>query len=410
MPGKVVQGIARLSSRHPVIMLDELDKVGSGGKGDPASALLEVLDAEQQRTFLDHYIDVPYDLSSVFFIATANLLDTVSPALRDRLEVIQLSGYTEDEKLQIALRHIIPRQMEWHALRDADIQWDPEAVLGLIRSYTREAGVRQLEREIAAVCRRVATLIAREDDGPEPPVVADSDFIGEVLGGARYLPEQPEKSEEPGIVAGVVWTPAGGDIIHVEASIMPGRKTLTITGQLGEIMRESAQAALSYVRARAESLGVDPQFFESQDIHLHVPSGAVPKDGPSAGITLATALVSLLTGRAVPSDLAMIGELTLRGRILPVGGIREKVLAARRAGISKVILPAQNRRDLDAMPAELLERLDFTFADTMDDVLAAAFGRGEAMQGRASKSRKQSRTKTPVEDEAGEFPRAAKRR
>lgn len=407
MPGKIIQAFARTSSNQPVIMLDEIDKIGSGGKGDPTSALLEVLDSEQQRTFLDHYLDVPFDLSQVFFIATANMLDNVPPALRDRLEVIQLSGYIEEEKVQIAVRHIIPRQLEWHALTEKDIQWEEDAILGLVRNYTREAGVRQLEREIATLCRRVAALVA-QDEGGRPQVV-DTDFVCEVLGAPRYVPELPETSGQPGMVTGVVWTPVGGDIIHVEASIMPGSKVLTITGQLGEIMRESAQAAVSYVRAEAVQLGIDPDFFEHRDIHLHVPSGAVPKDGPSAGITMATALVSLLTGRAVPPDTAMTGEITLRGRVLPVGGIKEKILAARRAGIQLLILPSSNRRDLEAISSDLLEGIDFAFADSMVAVIQAAFSRSEQPEGQGSR-RAPKRTRAISDDSVGEMPRAAKRR
>jgi ATP-dependent Lon protease len=407
MPGKIVQSLTRASSVHPVIMLDEIDKVGSGGKGDPASALLEVLDPEQQRTFLDHYLDVPYDLSQVFFIATANMLDNVPPALRDRLEVIQLSGYTEEEKIQIALRHIIPRQLEWHALTPEDIAWQEDAVLAIVRSYTREAGVRQLEREIATLCRRVATLVAQGES--DRPYTVDPDFVADVLGTPRFIPERAEVTDQPGVVTGVVWTPVGGDIIHVEASIMPGRKTLTITGQLGEIMRESAQAALSFVRAEAGSLGVDPEFFEHHDVHLHVPSGAVPKDGPSAGITMAAALVSLLTGKAVPADVAMTGEITLRGRVLPVGGIREKILAARRAGIRLLILPHMNRRDLDSIPGELLDGIDFAFVDNMQAVLDTAFSSAQR-SGSASSKERRKRGRSDAGEASNEMPRAAKRR
>jgi ATP-dependent Lon protease len=369
MPGKIIRSLARLETNHPVIMLDEIDKLGSDGKGDPASALLEVLDPEQQRGFLDHYLDVPFDLSNVFFIATANLLDTLSPALSDRLEIIQLSGYTEHEKTEIALRHIVPAQMEIHALHDGDATWEPEAILSVIRNYTREAGVRQLEREIATVCRRIATMLAQGESATGEPYRVDEDFISEVLGTPRYLPDVAEVSDQPGIATGVVWTPVGGDIIYVEASMMPGGRTLTITGQLGEVMRESAQAALSYVRSRAIELRIDPGFFESNDIHLHVPSGAVQKDGPSAGVTIAVALASLLTGVAVPSDLAMTGEITLRGRVLPVGGIKEKVLGARRAGMRRLVLPAQNRRDLEDLPAETVEGLEIVLVENMDDVL-----------------------------------------
>lgn len=380
LPGKIIQSLVRVGSNHPVIMLDEIDKLGASAKGDPASALLEVLDPEQQRGFVDHYLDVPFDLSCVFFIATANLLDSVSPALRDRLEVIQLSGYTEEEKVQIGMRHLVPVQMEGHALTGGDVTWEPEAILTIVRNYTREAGVRQMEREIATVCRRIATMVAHEDGPAGAPLVANSDFIGEVLGSPRFLPDQPEVTDQPGIVTGVVWTPVGGDIIHVEASMMPGSKTLTITGQLGEIMRESGQAALSFVRARAGRLGIDPQFFEHNDIHLHVPSGAVQKDGPSAGVTMAVALVSLLTKTPVSSDVAMTGEITLRGRVLPVGGIKEKILAARRAGIHRVIIPAQNSRDLEEVQAEILEELEVVLADNMDEVIEAAFPRSRKKQ------------------------------
>jgi ATP-dependent Lon protease len=371
MPGRIVQSLARLGANYPLIMLDEIDKLGSNGKGDPASALLEVLDPEQQRAFVDHYIDLPLDLSSVFFVATANVTDSLPPALRDRLEVIQLSGYTEEEKVQIARRHILPHQMESHALNDGDVVWEPDALTAIVRGYTREAGVRQLERQIAALCRRVASLVARSKRRRRPYIV-DEAFVSAVLGSPRYAADQPEVVGQPGIVTGVVWTPVGGEIIHVEASLMPGNKTLTITGQLGEVMRESAQAALSYVRSRAEEISIDPRFFDTHDLHIHVPSGAVPKDGPSAGVTLAVALVSLLTGRAVSTDVAMTGEITLRGRVLPVGGIKEKLLAARRGGITRVIIPALNSRDLEGLPPEALDGLEILTVETMEEVLDAA--------------------------------------
>ncbi|MBF6613624.1 MAG: endopeptidase La [Chloroflexi bacterium] len=374
MPGRIVQSLTRLGSSQPVMMLDELDKVGSKGAGDPTAALLDVLDPEQQREFVDHYINVPFDISCVFFIATANTLDAVPEALRDRLEVIALSGYTEEEKLQIAIHHIVPRQMEWHALEGSDVEWEPEALLEINRSYTREAGVRQLEREIATVCRRIATSVA-QDGGGGRPYRANATFISEVLGTPRFLPEEPLSTDQPGVVTGLFWTPVGGDVMHVEVIMMPGDKTLTITGQLGEVMRESAQAALSFVRSRAESLGIDADFYNQRDIHLHIPSGAVSKDGPSAGVTVAVALVSLLTETPVPGNLAMSGEITLTGRVLPVGGVKEKVLAARRAGIDRVILPAGNRRDLDEIPAEIVDELEVIFADNMDEVLAATFPR-----------------------------------
>lgn len=376
MPGRIIQSIIRVGSGQPVMMLDELDKLAaksSTGGGDPTAALLDVLDPEQQREFVDHYIEVPFDISGLFFVATANNLEPVPEALRDRLEIIRLSGYTEDEKRQIAMLHLVPRQMGWHALNGGDLDWETDAVLEIIRSYTQEAGVRQLEREVATVCRRVAAMIAQGDNTAGRPYIANAEFIIEVLGTPRYLPQEPVATEEPGIVTGVFWTPVGGDIMHIEALMMPGGKTLTITGHLGEVMQESAQTALSYVRANAESLGIDPAFYESHDIHVHIPSGAVAKDGPSAGISLATALVSLLTNTPVSSELAMTGEITLRGRVLPVGGVKEKVLAAKRAGVRKMVLPTQNSRDLDEIQPDLLEDLQIITVDTMDEVLAAAF-------------------------------------
>lgn len=376
LPGRIIQSIVRVGSAQPVMMLDELDKLASKastGGGDPTAALLDVLDPQQQREFVDHYIEVPFDISCIFFVATANSLESVPEALRDRLEIIRLSGYTEEEKCEIALRHLVPRQMEWHALHEGDINWKPDGVLEIIRSYTQEAGVRQMEREIATVCRRVAAMIAQGDDTGNYPCAADAGFITDVLGTPRYLPEEPSATDEPGLVTGVFWTPVGGDIMHIEALLMPGGKTLTITGQLGEVMRESAQTALSYVRAHAHELNIDPTFYETHDLHLHIPSGAVAKDGPSAGIGLATALVSLLTEAPVSSELAMTGEITLRGRVLPVGGVKEKVLAAKRAGIRKMILPTQNKRDLDEVQPELLEDMQIITVDTMEEVLAAAF-------------------------------------
>ena len=375
MPGRIAQSLARTSSNQPLIMLDELDKLSKDGKGDPTAALLDVLDPEQQRAFVDHYLGIPFDISRVFFISTSNTLDSVHEALRDRLETIRLAGYTEDEKLQIAVRHLVPRQMVWHTLGPEDAQWQEKAVLLIIRNYTREAGVRQLDREIATVCRRIAAMVAQKGSAaPSQPYIADAAFVSEVLGTPRFLPPEPLETDQPGVATGVFWTPVGGDIMHIEAIMMPGGKTLTVTGQLGEVMKESAQAALSYVRSRTEDLGIAPDFYEHNDLHLHIPSGAVAKDGPSAGVALAVALVSLLTDIPVPSDIAMTGELTLRGKILPVGGIKEKVLAARRAGLRRVLIPAQNRADLDSLQPEILSDLQVIEADTMDEVLAAAFG------------------------------------
>jgi ATP-dependent Lon protease len=373
LPGRMIQSLTRVGSNEPVVMLDELDKIVPNVKGDPTAALLDVLDPEQQQEFVDHYIDLPFDISCVFFIATANTLESVPEALRDRLEVIRLSGYTEEEKVQIALRHLVPRQHEWHALDSDDLEWEEEGVRQIITSYTREAGVRQLQREIATVCRRVAATIAQEGESATRPIRVNEEFITEVLGTPRFLPSELKDTDQPGVVTGMFWTPVGGDIMHVEAVMMSGSKTLTITGQLGDVMQESAQAALSYVRANADHLGIDPDFYEHHDLHIHIPSGAVAKDGPSAGVALAVALASLLTGKAVSSDLAMTGELTLRGKVLPVGGIKEKVLAARRAGIHNVLLPAQNRRDLDEIQPEILSDLNILFADTVDEVLEIAF-------------------------------------
>ncbi|HKP51617.1 MAG TPA: endopeptidase La [Chloroflexia bacterium] len=373
LPGRLIQSLTRVGSNEPVVMLDELDKIVPNVKGDPTAALLDVLDPEQQREFVDHYIDLPFDISCVFFIATANTLESVPEALRDRLEVIRLSGYTEEEKVQIALRHLVPKQHEWHALDSNDLEWDEIGVQQIIACYTREAGVRQLQREIATVCRRVAATIAQEGESVARPIRVNEAFIGEVLGTPRFLPPEPKDTDQPGVVTGMFWTPVGGDIMHIEALMMSGNKTLTITGQLGDVMQESAQAALSYVRANAKELGIDPDFYEHHDLHIHIPSGAVAKDGPSAGIALAVALASLLTGKPVSSDLAMTGELTLRGKVLPVGGIKEKVLAARRAGIHNVLLPAQNRRDLDAIQPEIISDLNILFADTVDEVLDIAF-------------------------------------
>jgi ATP-dependent Lon protease len=373
LPGRIIQSLTRVGSNEPVVMLDELDKIAATSKGDPTSALLDVLDPEQQHEFVDHYIDLPFDISCVFFVATANILESVPEALRDRLEVIRLSGYTEEEKVQIALRHLIPKQNEWHALDAGDLSWEEEGVREIIGSYTREAGVRQLEREIATVCRRIAATIAQGEVTSPRPIQVNKEFVSEVLGTPRFLPAEPEETDRPGVVTGLFWTPVGGDVMHIEALMMSGSKTLTITGQLGEVMQESAQAALSYIRANAERLGIDPNFYEHTDLHVHIPSGAVSKDGPSAGVALAVALTSLLTDKPVPADLAMTGELTLRGKVLPVGGIKEKVLAAKRAGIHNVLLPTQNRRDLDAIEPETISGLNIIFADTVDEAMEAAF-------------------------------------
>ncbi|GIV17173.1 MAG: Lon protease [Armatimonadota bacterium] len=372
LPGQIIQGIRRAGSNNPVFMLDEIDKVGADFRGDPSAALLEALDPEQNSQFRDHYLDVPFDLSKVLFITTANVLDTILPPLRDRMEVIEIPGYTEDEKVEIAKRHLIPRQMQEHGLNEQEhIEWTEEGIRAIIRGYTREAGVRNLEREIASVCRKVARRFA---EGETEKVVVDAAKVEEFLGAPRFeFEEISERTSQPGVAVGLVWTPVGGDIVFVEATLMPGSKGLLLTGQLGDVMRESAQTALSYIRSHAKELGIDPNFFEKHDVHIHVPAGAIPKDGPSAGITMATALASLLTGRCVKPRLAMTGEITLSGRVLPVGGIKEKVLAAHRAGIETVILPSRNRKDLiEDVPQQVREQMHFVFVDTIDEVLKEA--------------------------------------
>jgi ATP-dependent Lon protease len=377
LPGQIIQGLRRAESRNPVFMLDEVDKLGHDFRGDPASALLEVLDPEQNATFRDHYLDVAFDLSRILFITTANLLDPIPPALRDRMEVIELGGYTEAEKVEIARRHLAPKQTREHGLVLAqDVTFEEDALRVLTRSYTREAGVRNLERAIASLCRKVAR---RRAGGDTDPVTITPQRVTELLGAPRYLLEEEvvERTRVPGVAVGLSWTPAGGDILFIEATKMKGGKSLTLTGQLGEVMKESAQAAVSWVRAQARVLGIDPDFWSEYDVHLHVPAGAIPKDGPSAGITLATALVSLLTGRPLRPDVAMTGEITLTGRVLPVGGIKEKVLAAHRAGIKAVILPRGNERALlEDVPADVREALTFHLVSNAAEALRIALRPG----------------------------------
>jgi ATP-dependent Lon protease len=372
LPGQIVQGVRRAGTRNPVLMLDEIDKLGMDFRGDPASALLEVLDPEQNAAFRDHYLDVPFDLSRVLFITTANVMDPVPPPLRDRMEVIHLAGYTEEEKVAIAARHLVPRQAREHGLTlEEDIVFTPEALRLIARGYTREAGVRSLEREIAGVCRKVAR---RRAEGKAEAVRVTPDAVTGFLGVPRFeLEELEERTRVPGVAVGLAWTPVGGDILFVEATRMTGQHTLTLTGQLGDVMKESAQAALSWVRAHAGALGVDPEFWARSDIHVHVPAGAIPKDGPSAGVTMVTALVSLLSGRPVRPGVAMTGEISLSGRVLPVGGIKEKVLAAHRAGIRTVVLPRRNEKNLiEDVPQAVREVMTFRLADSVEDVLRAA--------------------------------------
>jgi len=370
MPGRVIQSVRRAESRNPVFMLDEVDKMGSDFRGDPSSALLEVLDPEQNREFRDHYLDVPFDLSQTIFICTANTLETIPGPLRDRMEILPLSGYTEQEKLKIAQGYLVPRQLRENGLRPGEVTFSEEAILKLMREYTREAGVRNLEREIGSICRR---LVARAQEGKvDMPFHVTPDSLADLRGKAKFYNEVVERTEIPGVATGMSWTPVGGDIIFIEATRMPGAKGFQLTGQLGDVMKESAQAALSYVRSHASELKIDPKVFDKSDIHVHVPAGAQPKDGPSAGVTIATALASLLTGRRVRHDVAMTGEITLRGLVLPVGGIKEKVLAAHRAGLKTIILPKRNEPDLDDLPEEVRDSLEFVPVDRVEQVLAAA--------------------------------------
>lgn len=368
LPGQIIQGIRRAEVNNPVFMLDEIDKVGMDFRGDPTSALLEVLDPEQNSTFRDHYLEVAFDLSKVLFITTANILDTISPPLRDRMEVLELSGYTEEEKIGIAMRHLIPKQMREHGLEERHMAWDESAVRILIRGYTREAGVRNLEREIASVCRKATREFA---EGRQEQVVVNEEQVRKYLGSPRFEAEEiRERIDRPGVATGLAWTPVGGEVLVVEAISMPGDQKLLLTGMLGEVMKESAQAALTYVRSKAKDLGIEPDFYRKTDIHIHVPAGAIPKDGPSAGITITTALASLLTGRKVRPDTAMTGEVTLTGRVLPVGGIKEKVLAANRAGMKLVVLPARNRKDVEEdVPEQVRRNLEFRFVESMEEVL-----------------------------------------
>jgi ATP-dependent Lon protease len=369
MPGRIIQVLKRVETRDPVIMLDEVDKVGADWRGDPSSALLEVLDPEQNKDFRDNYLDVPFDLSKVMFITTANQLETIPAPLLDRMEVLRLSGYTEHEKLNIAKKYLVPKETTANALKTDEVVLEDDTIQGIIKDYTREAGVRNLEREIANVCRKVAKAIA---EGKPAPITVKAKDLHEYLGKPRFFAETSVMIDRPGVVTGLAWTPVGGDILFVEASMMPGNKQLTLTGQLGDVMKESAQAALSYVRAHAEELGLKKDFFEKTDIHIHVPAGAIPKDGPSAGVTMTTAIVSLLSGRRVKSDVAMTGEITLRGKVMPIGGIKEKALAARRAGIKTIILPERNMNDLDDIPEDLRKEMTFIPVERIDQVITAA--------------------------------------
>ncbi|MCA9833524.1 MAG: endopeptidase La [Thermomicrobiales bacterium] len=370
MPGRIIQAIRRAGTSDPVFVLDEVDKLGNDWRGDPSSALLEVLDPEQNGDFRDHYLDVPFDLSKVMFIATANMLDTIPAPLRDRMEIVELSSYTDDDKLQIAKRYLVPKQMKANGLAGREIEWDDDALLAIIQHYTREAGVRNLEREIGSAARKLATRVAEGVDVPQHITTVE---IREFLGRPRFFYEELEqRTSQPGVSIGVGVNAFGGDIMFIEATKMPGKGGMIVTGQLGDVMKESAQAAFSFVRSRAAELGIDPDFYKESDIHIHVPAGAVPKDGPSAGVAITTALVSLLAGVPVRGDVAMTGEFTLRGQVLPVGGIKEKALGALRAGCTTFILPKRNEVDLDDLPEEVRDAMTFVLADTLDDALAVS--------------------------------------
>ncbi|MDO3378384.1 endopeptidase La [Geoalkalibacter halelectricus] len=370
LPGRIIQGLKQAGTNNPVFMLDEIDKLGMDFRGDPSSALLEVLDPEQNHAFSDHYINLAFDLSNVMFIATANIMDPVPSALKDRMEVIRLSGYTAEEKLHIAERYLIPRQREANGLKEGQIRFSANALLRLITEYTAEAGLRNLEREIGSICRKVARRFA--EGRQKKAVTVTETAVARYLGPPRFLPEEERAEHEVGVATGLAWTEVGGDVLYVEVNTMKGKGGLTLTGHLGDVMKESAQAALSFARARAEELGIDPAFFETHDIHVHVPAGAIPKDGPSAGVTMATALISALTKRPVSKDVAMTGELTLRGKVLPIGGLKEKVLAAVRHHVGTVLMPWRNEKDLEDIPAHLRKKVKLISVRTMDDVLKAA--------------------------------------
>jgi ATP-dependent Lon protease len=377
LPGRIIQGLRRAETRDPVFMLDEIDKIGADWRGDPSSALLEVLDPAQNHTFMDNYLGVSFDLSQVLFIATANTLDTIPGPLRDRMEVLTLSGYTDDEKVGIAQQYLVPKQLAAHGLATTELTMEPEAIRQIVRGYTREAGVRNLERELAAIARKVARRVA---EGQREPVRVTADRVGEFLGRPRFFDEVADRTSRPGVATGLAWTPTGGDVLFVEVTMMPAsEERLVLTGMLGDVMRESAQAAVSYVWSNAEALDIEPRVFEGKTIHVHVPAGAIPKDGPSAGVTIMTALASLASGRPVRSGMAMTGEITLRGKVLPVGGIKEKVLAAHRAGIRTVILPRWNERDLEDVPEPLRRQIECVFVDDAEEVLRHALAPAPAV-------------------------------
>jgi len=374
LPGRIIQGLKKINSNNPVFMLDEIDKLGYDFRGDPSSALLEVLDPEQNFSFSDHYLEVSFDLSKVLFIATANMTEPIPPALKDRMEIIEIPSYVEEEKLHIATRFLIPKQLNEHGLTEENMKFTDEGLRLIIKSYTREAGVRNLEREIAAICRGVATDVAK---GNENKKMITEKIVNEYLGPIKFFSETAERINETGIAVGLAWTPVGGDILFIEASLMPGKGKLSLTGKLGDVMKESASAALSFIRAKAQEFGIEDGFHEKYDIHIHIPAGAIPKDGPSAGVTLFVSLLSLLTGKKVRSDLTMTGEITLRGSVLPVGGVKEKVLAAHRTGIKSVILPEKNKKDLHEIPQQIKDEMKFYFINKMSELMNLVFEKSD---------------------------------
>jgi len=401
MPGRIIQTLRRVEANDPVIMLDEVDKVGADWRGDPSSALLEVLDPEQNYNFRDNYLDLAFDLSRVMFIATANSLEPIPAALRDRMEILELSGYTEEQKLHIARNYLLSKQLEANGLKKDELIVGDDVLRRIARDYTREAGVRNLEREIGSLCRKVAKQIA---EGRETPISVTAEQLPEYLGRQRFFAEAAERIDRPGIATGLTWTPVGGEIIFIETAAMPGKEgQLTLTGQLGDVMKESATAALSYVRSNAVALGLPQNVFEYQNVHIHVPAGAIPKDGPSAGVTMVTVLVSLASGRKVRSDVAMTGEITLRGKVMPIGGVKEKVLAAYRSGIRTVILPKKNEQDLlEDLPKELREQMRFVFVTDIREVLNAALedGSGKETKGKEEANSHERPKKRKVEKAA----------
>ena len=397
LPGRIIQGLKKAEVNNPIFMLDEIDKVGADFRGDPSSALLEVLDPEQNYSFSDHYLEVPFDLSKVMFIATANLEDPIHPALKDRLEIIELPGYTSEDKIKIAEKFLIPKQLEAHGLTPEQLTLQSDAIENVVSAYTRESGVRNLEREIANICRGVAKKIvdSRSENGTtDESHVIKKENVSEYLGVIKFFSDTKERTSRKGVATGLAWTAAGGDILFVEATKMRGKGGLTLTGQLGDVMKESANAALSYIRSKAKQMEIDEDVFDKIDIHIHVPAGAIPKDGPSAGVTMLSALLSLLTDKPIAHDIAMTGEITLRGLVLPVGGIKEKTLAARRAGIKKIILPKKNRKDLEDIPEHVRSQMKFLFVQEMDDVINLAMDSGSNGATTNKKSQKKTKTET----------------